>query len=367
MWFRKCANNNCLTEKVVVRRHLPPPRHTMAHAARMCLTPARVTLIRRAGESLGRDQQCGVRHRARRGCGAERGARRWVVRGVRLEDSPESESTIDDASVASKEALARDDDASMRAQKARLWETWWFEARNADALSVLAKLPDADINATTKQKIDPKAKQMWQPGGYTAVTLAAQRDDGSSIKRLHELGADLDCRDTNGASPVHHAAFENSVNAMRALLERGADGNAQDERDGSTPAILAAYGMRKQVLAVLLDWNDSVAPKTGPPGIEPRVLDLGLRDSGNATVAGHCAQRKLTSELVRILIQTGPGGAGRLLRGEKVYLAKKKELTGQLEVLSEAELFSVAKAWRARPSEGDAKKELILKLTQVTP
>jgi hypothetical protein len=166
---------------------------------------------------------------------------------------------------------------------------------------------------------------------------------------------------------VHHAAFENSVNAMRALLERGADGNAQDERDGSTPAILAAYGMRKQVLAVLLDWNDSVAPKTGPPGIEPRVLDLGLRDSGNATVAGHCAQRKLTSELVRILIQTGPGGAGRLLRGEKVYLAKKKELTGQLEVLSEAELFSVAKAWRARPSEGDAKKELILKLTQVTP
>ena len=262
-----------------------------------------------------------------------------MVRGVRLEDSPESESTIDDASVASKEALARDDDASMRAQKARLWETWWFEARNADALSVLAKLPDADINATTKQKIDPKAKQMWQPGGYTAVTLAAQRDDGSSIKRLHKLGADLDCRDTNGASPVHHAAFENSVNAMRALLERGADGNAQDERDGSTPAILAAYGMRKQVLAVLLD----------------------------ATVAGHCAQRKLTSELVRILIQTGPGGAGRLLRGEKVYLAKKKELTGQLEVLSEAELFSVAKAWRARPSEGDAKKELILKLTQVTP
>ena len=41
--------------------------------------------------------------------------------------------------------------------------------------------------------------------------------------------------------------------------------------------ILAAYGMRRVALNALIDRHPAV--------------DLTLRDVGNATVAGHCAQR----------------------------------------------------------------------------
>ena len=58
--------------------------------------------------------------------------------------------------------------------------------------------------------------------GYTAVTLAAQRNDAESIALLASLGADLDARDDNGAAPLHHAAYENAVNAISALLGGGA-------------------------------------------------------------------------------------------------------------------------------------------------
>jgi len=72
----------------------------------------------------------------------------------------------------------------------------------------------------TSSRIDPKATQAWVPGGYTAVTLAAQRNDVESIAMIAKLGADLDARDDNGAAPLHHAAFENVVDAIAAARRR---------------------------------------------------------------------------------------------------------------------------------------------------
>lgn len=249
------------------------------------------------------------------------------------------------------EADAGDDDATK--QKKELWKTWWFEARNANALDVLSKMPDAKIDAKTPSKIDPKATQAWVPGGYTAVTLAAQRNDAESIAMLAKLGADLDARDDNGAAPLHHAAFENAVDAIGALLDAGCDPNVQDDRDGSTAAILAAYGMRRAALNALIDRHPAV--------------DLTLRDVGHATVAGHCAQRGMRDELVKILVLCGPGGASRMRRGQKDYLAKKAQLTGQFEVLTDDQLREVARSWRARLQGGDDRKAVIVKLLQTTP
>ena len=170
------------------------------------------------------------------------------------------------------------------------------------------------------------------------MTLAAQRNDAESIAMLAKLGADLDARDDNGAAPLHHAAFENAVDAIGALLDAGCDPNVQDDRDGSTAAILAAYGMRRAALNALIDRHPAV--------------DLTLRDVGHATVAGHCAQRGLRDELVKILVLCGPGGASRMRRGQKDYLAKKAQLTGQFEVLTDDQLREVARSWRARLTRG---------------
>ena len=138
-------------------------------------------------------------------------------------------------------------------------------------------MPDAKIDAKTSSRIDPRAKQAC-PGG-TAVTLAAQRNDAESIALLG-LGADLDARDDNGGRPAPRSV-ENAVNAIEALLG-GRDPNIKDDRDGSTAVILAAYGMRRAALDALIDKHPAV--------------DLTLRDVGNATVAGHCAQRGLCEE-----------------------------------------------------------------------
>ena len=259
----------------------------------------------------------------------------------------------------SSSSSARLDDREGDSRTA-LWRDWWFEARNADELAVLAGMPGADVDAATASRVDPRAARAWVPGGVTAVILAAQRDDPASIALLASLGADLDARDENGAAAVHHAAFEDAADAIAALTRAGADLNAQDARDGSTPAILAAFGSRRAALRALI----AVAEDEGPSR-----LDLTLRDVGNATVAGHCAQRRLREELLDVLRLCGPGGAGRLRRGQKTYLAERKALERQLETLDEKRLGTLAKSWGARTTteEGDDKKTLIRALLATTP
>ena len=246
---------------------------------------------------------------------------------------------------------ATEADERRRSARAELWEDWWFEARNPSALELLASMPGADVDARTKWRHLRETREV-DPGGMTAAMLAAERDDPESIVALTAMGADLNVRDGGEATALHHAAHRNAARAAVALLDQGADPNAQ-RPDGSTAAILAAYGTQRDVLNVLIDRHPDV--------------DLTLRDGGNATVAGHCAQRGLRNELLAILKKCGPGGAGRLRRGEKVYLAKKRELTEQLEILPAEMLAELAKSWRARPLAGDDKKALIVKLLQQTP
>ena len=250
-----------------------------------------------------------------------------------------------------------DDESAGRLRKTALWERWWFEARNAPALELLARMPGANLNAKTKARYDYKGdtstKATWIQGGHTAATLAAQRDDPQSIVMLADMGADLDARDDNDATALHHAAHADAARATEALLDAGADPNMQDSRDGSTAAILAAYGSRRKTLGVLIARHPAV--------------DLTLRDAGHATVAGHAAQRGLHGHVLDILRLCGPGGAGRLARGQKSYLAGRRELNEQLQGLSAEMLVELAQSWRARPAPGDDKKTLIVKLLQQTP
>jgi hypothetical protein len=54
-------------------------------------------------------------------------------------------------------------------------------------------------------------------------------------------------------------------------------------------------------------------------------------------------------------------------RGQKDYLAKKAQLTGQFEVLTDDQLREVARSWRARLKGDDDRKAVIVKLLQTTP
>ena len=215
-----------------------------------------------------------------------------------------------------------------------LWLKDWFACENPRAVRVLASMPVARCDARLLGGVD--AGGTWVSGGTTLGMRASARGDEAMVRELaNVVGAahltTLD--DDDGRFAMHHAAAHGHANVARALAEIGCDVNAVDECEGSTPLILAACFERAEVFDALLDLG----------------ADVTVRDFGNATCAGHLAQRapRMNAQLARVLKIAGPGGCGRLKRGEKSYLTKRKSLKRELESLDVQSLVDVAVYWRA--------------------
>ena len=57
---------------------------------------------------------------------------------------------------------------------------------------------------------------------------------------MEEKGADVNCIDTGGSTPLHHSCFEaDNLEVVKNLVEKGADVNWFDE-DGDIPLHSAA-------------------------------------------------------------------------------------------------------------------------------
>jgi uncharacterized protein len=76
----------------------------------------------------------------------------------------------------------------------------------------------------------------------TQLHKAAAANDIAAIKTLLAKGADIDARDTNGATALLVATHGNKVNAARALIEAGADVNAKDDISDSPYLYAGARG-----------------------------------------------------------------------------------------------------------------------------
>jgi len=64
---------------------------------------------------------------------------------------------------------------------------------------------------------------------------ACQTNDIKKIKVILDMGVSVNCRDTDtGSTPLHWACSKSQQHAIRYLVERGADINAQNKR-GLTP------------------------------------------------------------------------------------------------------------------------------------
>lgn len=91
-------------------------------------------------------------------------------------------------------------------------------------LMVAARSGKADlirVLAAHGARVD--AKESWH--GQTAVMWAAGEDHGDAIKVLAELGANLKARTDGGFTPLLFAVRAGQINAVRTLLELGADVN----------------------------------------------------------------------------------------------------------------------------------------------
>ena len=108
----------------------------------------------------------------------------------------------------------------------------------------------------------PSAKDLQNdPHGH--LIWAARRGDVAAIRQLAATGVDLDATpstDITFVSPdldhrawtaLQHAVRKNQVEAVRALLESGADPDAR--RDGATPLFIAATIKDLTLFRILLD------------------------------------------------------------------------------------------------------------------
>lgn len=87
------------------------------------------------------------------------------------------------------------------------------------------------------------------------IVRAAERSSGEIVERLIRAGADVNVRDnpktavdnTSGYTPLHAAAFNGNVSAVKVLLAAGANITAREEKYHGTPASWAAYAGHAEV------------------------------------------------------------------------------------------------------------------------
>ena len=120
-----------------------------------------------------------------------------------------------------------------------------FEAAAMGDVERLRTLLDENVGLTVA----------WSEDGFPALHFAAFFGHPEAVKLLVERGANLEARSTNeqfalDAAPLHSAAAAGHLEACRALLDAGADVNAVQQ--GGYTALLDAAANKNQELVDFL-------------------------------------------------------------------------------------------------------------------
>jgi ankyrin repeat protein len=102
-------------------------------------------------------------------------------------------------------------------------------------------------------KSQPAARDARTPQGSTPLHLAATNPDLSAIKVLLAAGADPNARDAEGATPLHMAAYTQNAKHAQLLLEAGADPMAKTNA-GRDPTSMARKAMANEAAGVISLW-----------------------------------------------------------------------------------------------------------------
>jgi uncharacterized protein len=115
-----------------------------------------------------------------------------------------------------------------------------WASMNGDAeLAQMLIVAGANVKATTRL------------GSYTPLYLASQQGHGKIVQALIKSGADLKAGTPNGTTPLMAAAASGELEAVRVLVDHGADVNGKDGVRQQTPLMYAAASNRAAVIAFL--------------------------------------------------------------------------------------------------------------------
>lgn len=106
--------------------------------------------------------------------------------------------------------------------------------------------------------------------GATALHLATEFNGVGAMKALVDGGAELDAPNTDGWTPLMDAAFCGSILAMEFLLEAGADWRleARDEGGDVETALSLATGKAQEVLAAWVADHETPQAEPEPVSYE---------------------------------------------------------------------------------------------------
>ena len=90
--------------------------------------------------------------------------------------------------------------------------------------------------------------------GWTPLFLAVAMSSPQVVKKLLQLGADVNCRFKYNWTALHQAAGDGNTGIVEDLLESGADVTYLDDH-GSTPLHTAAIEGHQNVMKLLLDYR----------------------------------------------------------------------------------------------------------------
>lgn len=102
-------------------------------------------------------------------------------------------------------------------------------------------------------KAQPAARDARTPQGSTPLHLAATNPDLGALKVLIAAGADPNARDAEGATPLHMAAYTQNAKHAQLLLEAGADPMAKTNA-GRDPTSMARKAMANEAAGVISLW-----------------------------------------------------------------------------------------------------------------
>lgn len=86
----------------------------------------------------------------------------------------------------------------------------------------------------------------------------ARSNKVAEASSILDKGVDINCRDTNGMTPLIAAAGKGYLDMVKLLIERGADVSLKEKRKGLSALKFAAGGGHSEVIRLLLDAGADV-------------------------------------------------------------------------------------------------------------
>lgn len=130
----------------------------------------------------------------------------------------------------------------------------------ADILQLVALL-DRNDTATFQSQIQTlqDANAMREDNNKTILMYACWVGNAEAVRHLIEKGANVNAQDSGGASPLHLAAWKGYTAIAVYLLEHGASGSAMS-KEGMTPLDIAMMRENRDIAEAI----EKAAPKLKP-------------------------------------------------------------------------------------------------------